>query len=66
MVSDNERKKELAKEVFSVDMKNNVSQIKVKDKNIKEVSSDCLEGLSLIMKEYSNVCWKIVFEAVDN
>ena len=52
---DSTRKKELAKEVFSVDMKNNMAQIKVRDKNIKVVSSDCLEGLSLIMKEYDNV-----------
>ena len=50
-----EQKKGLAKEVFSVDMKFNLAQIEVKDKNIKEVSKGCLKGLSLIMKEYGNI-----------
>lgn len=51
----NEKKKGLTKEVFSIDVKYNVAQIKVKDKDIKEVSEECLEGLSMIMKEYGDV-----------
>ena len=50
-----EKKKRLAKEVFSIDMKNNIARIKVKKKNIKEVSEECLKGLSLIMKGCGNV-----------
>ena len=50
-----EKKKVLAKEVFSVDMKDNMAQFTVKDRNIKEVSEERLKGLSLIMKEYGNV-----------
>ena len=66
MVSENERKKGLAKEVFSVDMKNDMAQIKVKDRNIKEVSSDCFEGLSLIMKEYGDVSLSECFSDCKN
>ena len=50
-----EKRKELAKEVFNVGMKDNMVHIKVKDKNIKEVSEECLEGLSLIKREYVNL-----------
>ena len=63
---DCERKKELANEVFSVNMKNNMVQIRVKNKNIKGVSSDCLEGLSLIMKEYGNVSLEDCFRDCKN
>ena len=63
---DCERKKELAKEVFSVNMKNNMAQIRVKDENIKGASSDCLEGLSLIMKEYGNVSLEDCFRDCKN
>ena len=49
------RKKELAKKVFSVDIEDNIAHIKVENRYIREVSSDCLEGLSLIMKEYGSV-----------
>ena len=52
---DCERKKELAREVFSIDVKDNMAQIEVKDKNIEEVNEECLEGLAMIMKEYGNV-----------
>ena len=50
-----ERKKELAKEVFSVDIKDNVAYIEVKDKSIKEVGEECLKGLLLIMKDCGKV-----------
>ena len=43
-------------------MKGKVTQIKVKDKNIKEVSEWCLKGLSLVMKEFGNVSLKHCFE----
>ena len=49
------KKEGLAKEVFSVDMKDNMVHIKIRDENIKEVSEECLEGLSLIMKGCENV-----------
>ena len=61
-----EKKKELAKEMFSFGMKNNMAQIKVKDKNIKEVSEDCLEGLSLIMKNYDNISLSECFSDCKN
>ena len=61
-----EKGEELAKEVFSVDMKNNMVRIKVNDKNIRGVSSDCLEGLSLIMKEYGNVSLSECFRDCKN
>ena len=50
-----ERKKKLAKEVFSDVTKNNMAQIKVEYNNIKEVDDERLKGLSLIMKDYGNV-----------
>ena len=50
-----EKKKELAKQVFIVNMKDNMAYIKVKNKNIRNVNKKCLECLSLIMKECSNV-----------
>ena len=52
-----EKKKELAKQVFIVDMKDNMAYIKVKNKNIRNVNKKCLECLSLIMKE----CGKVSF-----
>ena len=61
-----ERKKELAKGVFSIDMKDNMAQIEVKDKNIKEVSEECLKGLSLSMKEYGNISLSKLFEDCEN
>ena len=63
---DCERKKELAKEVFSVNMNNNMAQIKVKNKNIEGVSQECHEGLSLIMREYGNVSLSGLFRDCKN
>ena len=60
-LKEEKRRKNLAKEIFSVDMKDNMAQAKVKDKNIKEVSEVCLEGLSLIMKEYGSVSMESCF-----
>ena len=65
-IKDSERKKELAKELFSIGMKDNMAQIKVKDENIRGVSSDCLEGLSLIMKEYGSVSLFELFKGCKN
>ena len=56
-----EKKKELTKQVFIVDMKDNMVYIKVKDKNIGNVSEKCFECLSLIMKEYGNVSFSECF-----
>ena len=50
-VMDDEKKKGLAKEILSIDVKNNTTHIEVKYKNIEEVSEECLEGLSFIVKE---------------
>ena len=50
-----EKNKELAKQIFIVDMKDNMAYIKVKNKNIRNVNKKCLECLSLIMKECGNV-----------
>ena len=58
---DGEKKNDLAKESFSVDMKDGLAQIKIRDKNIKEVSEKCLEGLFVIMKEYGNVSLSDLF-----
>ena len=42
-------------------MKDNMVYIKVKDKNIGNVSEKCFECLSLIMKEYGNVSFSECF-----
>ena len=61
-----ERKKGLAKEIFSIETKDNVTYIKVKDKNIEEVSEESLGGLPLIMKVCDNVSLYECFDGCKN
>ena len=51
--------------VFNIETWDNVTQIRVKDKNIKEVTEESLEGLSLIMKDYDNVSLEYCFESCE-
>lgn len=44
-------------------MKNDVTQIRVKNKNIREVNVDFLDGLSLIMRDYESISLSECFMA---
>ena len=50
-----EKKKELALELFDVDIKDDLANFKIKDKSIKQIGVDHLSGLSLLMSQYKKV-----------